>query len=434
MFTFRRDPIRFLQATLAQHGDIFRFHVLGMPFIMLNHPDLVQRVLVENAENYDKGSWLYNVVKPVVRNGLIGSVGGDSWRRQRKIMSPPFQPATVPLFASYMTDEIVKMMDRWEKAPGVGGTVDVSADLGELVLTIVTRCLFSTTIDRHIREVQQSFHEANAILADFFRFPFIPLSVPTPRHRRLRQLIRRVDDIADFYVRQRLDAGLQDHQPDLLSMLMKATDDEGRAMSVGQLKDEVLNVAIGAYETTAGAAAWAFYLLARHPEVEERVWSEVREVCGSRTPGYEDIARLTYTRMVIDETLRLYSPAWQTMRRAIQDDSVGGYHIPANSNVYVNNYLFHRHRDLWPRPEEFIPERFTSELVAARAKNVYAPFGAGPRVCLGKHFALMELRLLLATVSQRCRLRLVPGSPPVEPEPLIMLHPKGGVRLILERR
>jgi cytochrome P450 len=137
---------------------------------------------------------------------------------------------------------------------------------------------------------------------------------------------------------------------------------------------------------------------------------------------------------VIDETLRLYSPAWQTMRRAIKDDNVGGYHIPAESNIYFNSYLLHRHSDFWERPEDFVPERFTEEGIASRPKHVYTPFGGGPRICLGKYFALTELQLVLATISQRYRLRLPPGSKPVEAEPLITLHPKGGIHLVLQRK
>ena len=221
--------------------------------------------------------------------------------------------------------------------------------------------------------------------------------------------------------------------PDLLSMLMAAVDEEtGERMSRDQLKHEVLNVGIGAYETTTNTVAWALYLLAQHPESDRRVRAEVREVCGDEVPRYQDLPRLPYTRMVIDETLRLYSPAWQTMRRAIDDDTIDGCHIPSNANVYLNSYLLHRHADFWEEPEEFVPERFSDEGIAARPKHVYMPFGGGPRVCLGKYFALTELQLVLATIVQRYRLRRPAGAPPVEAEPLITLHPKGGVHLVLE--
>jgi cytochrome P450 len=435
MFAFRRDPIGFLRAGLKSYGDIFRFRVLGVPFIIVNHPDFVQHVFVDNSENYDKNSWLYRAVRPVLRDGLIGNVGGEYWRRQRKIMNPSFQPQTVALFARYMTEETIKIIDRWEKTPGVGGVIDVSEDIGELALTIVTRSLFSTSVSQHVLEMQRAFYEANTILADFFRFPFPPLTVPTPRNRRLHRLIRKVDDIVVGYIQQRIKGNADCHEPDLLSMLMNSVDEEtGQGMSIDQLKHEVLNVGVGAYETTTNTVAWAFYLLAHHPEAEERLHAEVLQVCGTRVPTYEDLPRLRYTRMVIDETLRLYSPAWQTMRRAIHDDVIGGFHIPAESNIYLNSYLLHRHENFWEQPEDFIPERFTDEGIAGRPRHIYAPFGGGPRICLGKYFALTELQLVLATITQRYRLRLPPGARPVEAEPLITLHPKGGIHLLLERR
>jgi cytochrome P450 len=349
-------------------------------------------------------------------------------------MNPSFQPPSVALFARYMTEETVKIMDRWEKNPGVGGTVDVSSDIGELALTIVTRSLFSTSVSEHVIMLQRAFYEANTILADFFRFPFPPLTVPIPRNRKLHRLIREVDDIVASHIRERMQASNGD-EPDLLSMLMNSVDDEtGQPMSIEQLKHEVLNVGVGAYETTTNTVAWACYLLARHPETDEQVHAEVQQVCGTRIPTYEDLPRLRTTRMVIDETLRLYSPAWQTMRRAIKEDVVGGFYIPAEANIYLNSYLLHRHKSFWERPEEFMPERFSDEGITGRPKHVYMPFGGGPRICLGKYFALTELQLVLATISQRYRLRLPPGAPPVEAEPLITLHPKGGVHLVLERR
>ena len=435
ILSFRRDPIAHLGAGIARHGDIFRFRVLGIPLIFVNHPDFVHHVLVENDGNYDKNGWLYRVLQPVLRDGLIGNPGGEAWRSRRRIMNPPFLPGTVPRFARLMVEETGKMLDRWDSGGSVGQTLDFNHELGALVLRIMTRSLFSTSIEQHIVAVQRAFHEASAILADFFRFPFVPLSVPTTRHRRLRRLIQIVDDTVAYYVNERLSSPQRQEIPDLLSMMMAAVDGRtGEPMSVQDIKDEVLNVGVGAYETTSSSLAWIFYLLARHPDVESKLLQEVDDVCADRQPTFDDLARLRYTRMVIDETLRLYSPAWQTMRRAIAADAIGEYHIPANGNLYLNNYLLHRHPAFWDAPEDFRPERFAPDVSAGRQKNAYVPFGAGPRMCLGKHFALMELQLVVATISQRFRFRVPDGARPVVPEPLIMLHPKGGVRLIPQRR
>jgi cytochrome P450 len=224
-------------------------------------------------------------------------------------------------------------------------------------------------------------------------------------------------------------------ETDLLTLLLHSIDEEdGRGMDLEQLHHEILNICIGAYETTTNTLSWAFYLLARHPQVEERLHAEVDDVLGGRIPDFTDLPKLAYTRMVADETLRIYSPAYQFMRRARESDEINGYRVPAGTNILINSYLLHRHPEFWDDPERFAPERFTPERIAQRPKHAYVPFGSGRRVCIGKHFALAELVLVLATVARRHRLVLPPDAPEVHPEALITLHPKGGVHLDLEHR
>jgi cytochrome P450 len=426
----RRDPIGYLRSGLRDRGDIYRFGLLGVPIVLVNHPDHIRHVLVDGGESYDKDVILFRIVRPVLRQGLIGNADIELWRRQRRMMAPHFTPRTVSRFAGYMTGETRQMLEGWR----TGEVLDVTGEIGALALRIVNRSLFSAAVGPRAAAFERAFGEANAILGRFFRFPFPPLSVPTPAHRRLRRAIARMDDFVSGFVRERLTGQAPaDDGADLLTLLLHSVD-EGRRMTIEQLHHEVLNLCIGAYETTTNTLSWALYLLARHPEAERALHAEVDQVLAGRVPDFDDLPRLRYTRMVVDETLRLYSPAYQFMRRARVPDEIGGYAIPAGTSILINSYLLHRHPDFWPDAERFDPWRFTPERVAARPRHAYLPFGSGARICLGRHFALAELTLVLATIARTHRFVLPDGEPEVPVEALITLHPRGGVRLRLQRR
>jgi cytochrome P450 len=434
---FRRDQISFLQAAIDHHGDIFRFRPLGIPMIMVNRPEYIRHILVDKGEQYDKDAAIFRVVRPVLRKGLIANADMELWRRQRRMMAPHFTPRTVRGFTRNMTDEAVRMLERWERRPITSEPLDVTDEIGQLALRIVNRSLFSAEVGGAAQAFERAFHTANTVLGAFFRFPFPPLSVPTPAHRRLRRAIAEMDEFVSGFIRQRLEHDVAvGEETDLLTLLLHTADEEdGMGMDLEQLHHEVLNICIGAYETTTNTLSWAFYLLARHPEVEARLHAEVDAVVGERAaPGFEDLPRLEYTRMIIDEVLRIYSPAYQFMRRAREEDEIDGYRVPAGSNMLINSYFLHRHPDFWEDPEGFAPERFSPERAAERPKHAYVPFGSGHRVCIGKHFALAELTLVLATVARGHRLVTPEGAPEVLPEALITLHPKGGIHLRLEKR
>ncbi|WJK39231.1 cytochrome P450 [Solwaraspora sp. WMMA2056] len=453
---FKRDQITFLRRGIDRYGDIFRFRPLGIPMVLVNHPDYIRHVLVDEGEKYDKNAVLFKVVRPVLRKGLIANPDMELWRRQRRMMAPHFTPRTVATFTRNMTDETEQMLDRWERNYGPGGTIDVTDEIGQLALRIVNRSLFSAEVGASAQAFERAFGEANAILGAFFRFPFPPLTVPIRRHRRLHAAIATMDDFVSTFIQRRLhvqppdtaaDAGTatgsatgadpagQSEPTDLLTLLLHTVDvEDGNGMDLEQLHHEVLNICIGAYETTTNTLSWAFYLLARHPQAEARLHAEVDTVLAGRLPTVDDLSRLPYTRMVADETLRIYSPAYQFMRRASADDVIDGYRVPAGTNMLINSYFLHRHPDFWDDPDRFDPLRFTPEQIARRPKHAYVPFGSGHRVCIGKHFALAELVLVLATVASRYRLVSPLGAPEVRPEALITLHPHGGVHLTLERR
>ncbi|MFD0200299.1 MULTISPECIES: cytochrome P450 [Saccharothrix] len=430
---FRRRPLEFLAECASRHGDLFRFHVLGVPMIMVNNPANIEHVLVHNADNYGRDAPLFRVTKPVLGNGLIGSPGGEPYRRQRKLMQPHFRPSVVLKFTGNMTDEIDVLIDAWLPQADGNQVVNVTDDVGQVALRIVNRSLFTAAVGHAAQQFERNFAALNEILAGFFSMPFPPLNTPGRRRRRMREAIGRMHGFVSSFIERRL-AG-EEVADDLLSMLMSAThDDTNEYMDVDQLRDEVLNLVIGAFETTTNAASWALYLLATHPEAQERLLGEVQAHLGDRIPTYADLGQLSYTRSVVEETLRLYSPAYQTMRQCVADDVIAGKRIPAGANIYLNSYLLHRHPDFWTDPESFDPDRFSPQRSTGRPKHAFIPFGSGPRICIGKHFAMAELQLIVAMIVRRFRVGVPAGQPPVEPQPLVTLHPKDGVRLTLQSR
>jgi cytochrome P450 len=430
---FHRDQVGFVETAVRDYGDIFRIRLPGHSVVMVNAPAYVQRVLLDHSANYDKDNLLYRLTRPVFRTGIVTSIGGEPWRRQRRLMQPCFHRPNVAAFAVNMSDETARMLGRWAKTAVAGEPREISGDMGHLALRIVTRTLFGADIGASTTELEDDFTEINRIFGDYFRFPFPPMSFPTPAHRRLRQLVRNIDAFIARLVAQRAAEGTE--HGDLFSILATAVDAEtGEPMTPTQLQHEVLNIMVGGYETTTYSLAWLLYLVARHPDVQQRLRDEVDGVLGDRVPTADDLASLPYTKQVVDETLRVSPAAWQTMRHAVDDDVIGGYDVPAGASVYVNLLTLHRHPDYWPDPARFDPDRFAPAVSAERPRNAYIPFGIGPRACLGKSFALTELQIVLAMTMQRFDIAIPAGQPPVRMQPLISLRPEGGVHLVVTER
>jgi cytochrome P450 len=429
----RQDQVGFLRRMIADYGDIFSVRVFGMKMIVLNHPDYFEHVLVRNHENYNKDTYLYRVIEPILRGGLIGNVGGEPWRHQRRTMQPAFHRPQVAGFLENMTDETGLMLRRWEKQYGPPDTVNASTELGQLAMRIVFRSLFGHKIDARANAIEALFLEANEIVGRFFRFPVIPLTWPTPSRRRLAEIISTMDGFVADVVHERERTG--EVHDDLLDALLHAVDDvTGTGLTNEQLHREVLNLIIGGYETTSNSVAWLMYMVGKHLDVQEQLHAEVDAVLGGRVPAFEDLPKLKYTRRVVDETLRLYTPAWQTQRSSIEADVIDGYRIPPKSNIYLNFLMLHHSPEFWPEPAVFDPDRFLPAEIAKRPRAAYTPFGSGPRNCIGKHFALTELTTILAMIMQEYRVTIPDRHQDMAMEPLITLHPKGGVHIRVAKR
>jgi cytochrome P450 len=423
----QRAPLQFLTDLTHTYGDIALVRFLVWPVYVVNHPDFIKQVLQDHHRSYNKDNFDYRLLRPLLGKGLLTN-DGASWLHQRRLIQPTFHRQRLAAFGSLMTEATGAMLVRWERYAERGGAVDVADEMMRLTLRIIGQALFSLDLSEEATTVRQALKSAN----DYLCAPFPPLYVPTPRNRRLQTALRRLDALVYDLIAARRQS--QQDTPDLLSMLLGVRDEEtGEGMSDRQIRDEVITLLLAGHETTAVALSWTWYLLAQHSECEKLLHAEVDAVLGGRLPTVEDLPALPYSRMVIEESMRLYPPAWSFSRNAIAEDELGGYPIPPGSMILLCPYTTHRHPAFWEQPEVFDPLRFTPERVAARPHYAYFPFGGGPRLCVGNAFAMMETHLILAAVAQRYRLCLGTDVQ-VEPEPLITLRPRGGLPMLLATR
>ena len=424
-----RDRIAFLAALAEQYGDIARVSLGPETIYLFNHPDLVRDVLVTNHRNFHKGRGLERA-KMLLGEGLLTSEG-EFHLRQRRLAQPAFHRQRIAAYGATMASYAARRRDQWR----AGQVIDAHQEMMALTLAIVGKTLFDADVEHEAREIGEALTTTFESFNFGFYLPFGELlqRLPLPATLRFRKARARLDATIYRLIGERRQSGV-DHG-DLLSMLLLAQDTEGDGgrMTDLQLRDEAMTIFLAGHETTANALTWTWYLLSRHPEVEARFHAEVDAALGGRMPTVDDMPRLPYTRMVLTESMRLYPPAWIVGRRALGPFEARGYAIPARSLVLLCQYLVHRDARWFPDPTRFDPDRWTPERQAERPRFSYFPFGGGPRVCIGEQFAWMEGVLLLATIAQRWRLRLVPDQP-IALQPIITLRPKDGMKMVVGNR
>lgn len=428
----RRAPLWTLMKSWREYGDIVRLR-LGGPFIghLLAHPDAVKVVLQDHQSNYGKVPWYNDKFKSLIGEGLFTSEG-SLWLRQRRLAQPAFHRQRLAALGTIMTDTVEELLRRWEPELDSGRPLDVRAEMMRLAMSVVARALLGGDVSREAEAIGHAIDIAIDYTYERMQSYFdLPGRFPLPSTRRFERARAELDGIVYRIIAERRHSS--EDRGDLLSMLLAARDeDTGEGMSDTQVHDEVMTIFLAGHETTAVALTRAWYILSRHPHIAERLRAELREVLGGHVPTVQDLPALKYTEMVMQETLRLYPPAWLMTRMPREDDEIGGYRIPARTPVYLCQYITHRHSAFWDNPEGVDPERFSPERSAGRPRWAYFPFGGGPRQCIGSAFALMEAQLALATIAQRCRLDLVPGQRIVL-DPKITLRPRYGLLMTLHR-
>ena len=419
----------FLQSAL-NYGDVVRIDMGPRRMFLVSHPDLVKYVLQDNNKNYVKG---YEMVKPLMGEGLVTS-DGDIWRRQRRLIQPLFNRPNMANLLPIMAETTQEAIDGWKMRAAAGVPLDLASEMMLLTQAIILRTMFSADMGSRSREISTYFASTLEYMNNLLMSPSpIFNKLPTPANRRYQTALEQLDAVVYQFITDRRAKGSHDRR-DLLAVLMEARDvDTGEGMSDQQVRDELITIFLAGHETTATLLSWTWLLLGRNPEAAARVQSEIDTVLGGRVPTAEDIPQLVYTRQVLDESLRLYPPAWMFARRSVGEDEIGGCHLEAGSMIMLSPYVTQRLPDFWDQPEKFDPERFTPAAVSARSRYAYFPFGGGPRLCIGMPFTLQEAPLLLAMIMQNFQVELVAGQE-IKPTPLATLRPKPAIWARLKPR
>lgn len=432
LLAIRRDPLRYLQGVVARFGDVVAFPLPRTPVLLVNDPAGARRVLVENARGYSKATIQYGALSLVTGGGLL-TADGDTWRRRRRIAQPAFHHGTLDVVAEQAVAAAARVAAAWAEQPD-GSVVDVDAACLQATLEVVGRTLFDADLAADGERIVAAVHDALTVVVQRARTPRPPW-LPSAANRRLATAVATLDHTCGDVVRARRARGLQGGD-DLLGLLLRSTD-LGDPLSDAEVRDELVTLVIAGHETVASALSWTLLLLADHPQVQQRLHAELDLVLGgARDPVWGDLAALRYTRSVVDEALRLFPPAWVVTRRAEVDDVVAGVAVPAGTLVILSPWLLHRRAADWPAPLSFDPSRFAADR-SATPRGAYLPFGLGPRLCIGRDFALVETVLTLAALLRGHRVGLPAAAGRVRRpgvEAAVTLRPRGGLPLVVHRR
>jgi cytochrome P450 len=423
---FKRDRLDYFTNCARTYGDVVSLRLGTRRVCLVTHPDFIEQVLVTRNQDFRK-HFALRLNPLVLGKGLLTSEG-DFWLRQRRLIQPAFSRARLAGYAPAMIEATQRMLAGW----AAGQTREIYADMMALTLAITAQTLFDADVDsgagdvgRALQLLQENFvKQFNSLIQ-------VPMWLPTRQNLRIRRAVRRLDEIIYGFIHQRRQSGVE--KKDLLSLLLRARDLDGSQMTDQQLRDEAMTIFLAGHETTALVLSWTWYLLSRHPEVEELLASEVHAVLGGRLPTFEDVPKFTVLEQVVLESMRLYSPAYLLGREALRDCEVGSYRVPGGTTVLMPQWVVHRDPRFFEDPESFRPQRWTPAFQKQLPKFAYFPFGGGPRLCIGNTFAMMELVLVLAMITQKYRFTLQPGLV-VEPWPTFTLRPRQGILAPLCKR
>jgi cytochrome P450 len=424
-FAWRRfrpaNPIFLFQHLTEKYGDIAHYKIGWNHIVFLNHPDYIREVLVVQNDNFVKERTVRRS-KMLLGEGMITAEGAQH-RSQRQVAQPAFHRQRIPEYADVMVREAARMRDSWRHDE----QRDISRDMMYLTLNVVAETLFATDLRDEAHELADAINRIMSLYNFLVMLPAAEWLVHM-RPPGLAAFVRARKRI-DAVVHRMIDAHRHRHSDggSLLDLMLAASPDRSPE-SEKSLRDQVITIFLAGYETVANALSWTWFLLSENPEAENRLHQELGRELHGRLPTYGDVPRLRYVEMVLAESMRLYSPAWAMGRQALDDFQLGEFFLPAKTTILMSQFITHRDPRFFPDPLRFDPERFTAEAKARRTKFTYFPFGAGFRQCIGESFAWMEGVLVLATLAQKWKLKLVPEHK-VEPEPLITLRPKYGLRM-----
>ncbi|MDX1451775.1 MAG: cytochrome P450 [Oleiphilaceae bacterium] len=432
---FAKDPLAFFRDLATQHEDIVEFRFGTMDIALVTSASLSHQILVKEVKNFRKADREINILSAFIGNGLVTNNDTNDHKKQRKLVQPGFHFRKIQGYAQTMIDYTDRYLADWENAQ----RRDISDDMFRLTMYIVSKTLFNTDMEQlenNADTVGDAIGQIQRIADQRFNQLFqIPKWIPTPNNLRekkinasLRTMIRDM-----IQARTRADGSFEDGD-DLMAMLLNARYEDGSAMSEQQIMDELITLFIAGHETTSNSLTWTLYLLSQHRDIQTRLQAELDEVMAGESPTFEDLEKLTYTEMVIKEAMRMFPPAWTlSARQSNSDIVIDGYFIPKDKTLFISPYANHYNPRYFNEPDRFDPERFTPEREKSLPRFAYMPFGAGPRVCIGNSFAMMEAKLILATLVKRFNFELCPDQA-IQPQPQITLSNEGGMHMQITAR
>ncbi|MFC3882263.1 cytochrome P450 [Bacillus songklensis] len=426
--SFRKNPLVFLEnlQNEYEHEDVIVYRLLNRTYYLVLNPSMIREALITKSHYFHK-SKPFQELKSLVGEGLLTSEE-EFHLQQRRLMQPAFTKQHIQTYADDMVSITKDHISSWD----IGEKRQINMDMMNITLSIITKTMFDMDIREGHEKVGKHIDTALKTVTKRIRSIFkVPHSWPTKQNVTYSEALDAINQVIYEIIAHRREQKDIDRE-DLLSILMKARDEKsGEGMTDEQLRDEVMTIFLAGHETTANALTWSFYLLSQHPEKTEKVHEEIETVLEGRLPSYEDMGKLTYTQSVVWESLRLYPPAWAFGREVIRDVSIGEYEFSKGDTLIMSPYIIQRSSKYFPNPTVFEPERFEDGSIKPASDFIYFPFGGGPRVCIGNHFAMLEAVLVMGTILQRYRLELCEDCPEVAPDPLITLRPKNGIRMVV---
>lgn len=424
----RRNPIDFFQYMLQTYGPVSHFHIFKEHVYIVQEPEWIEQILVSGAKNYHK-SPLYRELQRVVGQGLL-TAEGDAWKKERRLLQPAFHAKRLKAYQDIMYEETEALAQRWQNQLSHTDVIqtDLHSEMMDLTFSIVGRCLFQADLSRYTERVKQGLETALVEITErITQLIPPPIWLPLPAHRRLLQALKSLDSVVQELIEERL----KNPADDILSLMLQSRDEQGNSMSLKQVRDETLTLLLAGHETTANALTWTFYLLDQNRPLLFRAASEASDLYGQDVS--EQPEKAAFLRAVFDESLRLFPPAWEIERRAVNRHTIktseGDVTIPEKTNIAICIYTLHRDERFWSEPAQFRPERFFMK--GKRHGYAYLPFGAGPRICIGNQFAINEAMVILTTLLTHFDIEII-AKP--EPAPLVTLRPRQGMPVHIRRR
>ncbi len=425
---FHQDVLGFYMRCFRDYGSCVGFRLGQRRLVLVNEPELIEHVLVNHSKDFAKLTYVLQLLKPLLGNGLLNS-DGEFWLRQRRLIQPAFSKQKIAGYSNCMVDFSQRMIAGWQE----GDQIDVHREMVRLTLEIVAKVLFDADVGEDAAGVGEALQ---VVLYNFLNrwgslLP-LPAYLPTPGNLRFHRSVRRLDEIIFRFIKERRES--KEERNDLLSILLHARDeDDGSQMTDQQLRDEAMTLFLAGHETTANGMAFLWLLLGQNPQVEEQLFQELHTVLGGKPPTVEDLAKLPFTEAVVNESLRLYPPAYVIGRVAKKDCELAGYRIRAGATVLSSQWVMHRHPNYWDDPETFDPNRWLDGRTEGLPKFAYFPFGGGPRLCVGNNFGLMEMKIILATIAQKFRVDIVPDQE-IKLRAAVTVKPEFGIQAIVRKR